>query len=213
MSQSRPPGKSRDKAGRYHHGNLRATLLEAAEAELAEKGIEGLSLRSIAKRAGVSHAAPAHHFGDINGLLTALAASGFERLVALQKARQAKAAQTPRARLEASGLGYIDFAMTCPALFRLVFSSSRPDFEVSELQGAASAAFNLLVHDVGEVAGVDPQQDETAMIDVMATWAITHGLADLMNAGRLKFLLSLPEPRREELAMKIISRITPVAGK
>lgn len=57
----------------YHHGDLRAALLHAAEEELAERGMEAFSLRSVAKRAGVSHAAPAHHFGDAQGLLTALA--------------------------------------------------------------------------------------------------------------------------------------------
>ena len=59
---------------KYHHGDLRAALLAAAEAELAERGVEAFSLRQVAKRAGVSHAAPAHHFGDAQGLLTALAA-------------------------------------------------------------------------------------------------------------------------------------------
>ena len=64
----------------YHHGNLRAVLLEAALAEIAERGPQALSLRELARRAGVSHAAPAHHFGDKPGLLTAIAAEGFRRL-------------------------------------------------------------------------------------------------------------------------------------
>ena len=66
----------------YHHGDLAAALLAAAEAELAEKGVEAFSLRSVAKRAGVSHAAPAHHFGDATGVLTALATEGFRRFLA-----------------------------------------------------------------------------------------------------------------------------------
>ncbi|MEI5579289.1 helix-turn-helix domain-containing protein, partial [Streptomyces brasiliscabiei] len=66
----------------YHHGDLRRALLVAAEHELEEKGIEGFSLRGVAKRAGVSHAAPLHHFKDTRALLTALAGVGFERFLA-----------------------------------------------------------------------------------------------------------------------------------
>ncbi|MEO0497745.1 MAG: helix-turn-helix domain-containing protein, partial [Pseudomonadota bacterium] len=70
---------ARTKRGPYHHGDLREALLTAAEVELTDRGIEGLSLRGVAKRAGVSHAAPAHHFGDKAGLLTALTTIGFQR--------------------------------------------------------------------------------------------------------------------------------------
>ncbi|MCU0912422.1 MAG: TetR/AcrR family transcriptional regulator, partial [Rhodobacteraceae bacterium] len=94
----------------YHHGDLRAALLAAAEAELEARGIEAFSLRSVAKRAGVSHAAPAHHFGDAGGLLTALAAQGFRRFVANQAAHEDRAGADPAARLVESGLGYIAFA-------------------------------------------------------------------------------------------------------
>ena len=91
MTQPEPRRAARP----YHHGALRAALLAAAEAELAETGIERFSLRSVAKRAGVSHAAPAHHFGDTGGLLTALAAEGFTRFLATQHAREAAAPQVP----------------------------------------------------------------------------------------------------------------------
>ena len=132
----------------YHHGDLRAVLLAAGEAELAEHGVEGFSLRGVAKRAGVSHAAPAHHFRDANGLLTALAAEGFRRFVEKQKARQQVADKDPLALLVAAGMGYVDFAMAHPALFRLMFSSDRPDREAEELHVAASAAYRKLVEDV-----------------------------------------------------------------
>ena len=83
---ARDPDPAADRVGRrYHHGDLAAALLVAGEAELVDKGIESFSLRGVAKRAGVSHAAPAHHFGDANGLLNAIAARGFERFVARQQ--------------------------------------------------------------------------------------------------------------------------------
>jgi AcrR family transcriptional regulator len=192
--------------GRYHHGNLRKTLLDAAEAELAERGIEGLSLRAIAKRAGVSHAAPAHHFRDVKGLLTALAVEGFHRFLAAQKARRSHAGQEPRGMLIAAGLGYIDFALAHPALFRLMFSSDRPDFTDPALAVAAEAAFGALVEDVRRVNGEDPYLSESGMLDVMAAWAVAHGLADLLNSGRMKYLLGLPESQRDRSLGAIMGR-------
>lgn len=195
-----PPGN------RYHHGNLREELLAAAEAELTEKGVEGLSLRGIAKRAGVSHAAPAHHFGDVNGLLTALAAAGFQRFVAHLDERQTRAGSDPKRRMQAAGLGYIDFALNQPALFQLIFTSQRPDFSDPALSQAANAAFDQLVRSVGAARGSDPLTEQAGMIDVMATWAIVHGLAGLLNTGRLKPLLAIPEAKREAVLAEIISR-------
>jgi AcrR family transcriptional regulator len=194
------------KGDRYHHGNLREELLAAAEVELTEKGIEGLSLRGIAKRAGVSHAAPAHHFGDVGGLLTALAAVGFQRFVAFLDERQVGAGSDPGLRMQAAGLGYIDFALAYPALFQLIFSSRRPDFADPALSQAANAAFDQLVRSVGEAKGNDPYAEEAGMVDVMATWATVHGLAGLLNTGRLKPLLSLPESKRQAVLAEIISR-------
>ena len=187
-------------ARRYHHGNLRAALLGAAEVELGTRGLERFSLREVAKRAGVSHAAPAHHFGDVNGLLTALAAEGYRRFVATQDARQRKAAADGLSQLVAAGMGYIDFALGHPALFRLIFSSNRPDYDAPDLSAAASTAFQRLLDNVGRLRGVDPQKDTESMLGVMAAWAIVHGLADLMNAGRLKFLRGM-RPREREAAL------------
>lgn len=191
----------------YHHGDLRSALLRAADTELVEKGVEDFSLRGVAKRAGVSHAAPAHHFGDVTGLLTALAAVGFERFVAMQRARQQKAEENGRAQLVAAGLGYIDFAMANPALFRLMFSSNRPDHNDPILARAARAAFDHLVQGVKQLRGVDPHGHEAAMLDVMAAWAIAHGLADLMNAGRLRYLADLPQSEREAAIADVLGRV------
>ncbi|MFN3547714.1 MAG: TetR/AcrR family transcriptional regulator [Mesorhizobium sp.] len=200
-----------EKAGRqsYHHGDLRHALLEAGEKELAERGIEGFTLRGCAKRAGVSHAAPAHHFRDANGLLTALAAVGFERFLSFQKARQAKASPDARSQLLAAGLGYVDFALAHPELFRLMFASKRADFRSEELSRNADAAFDYLVQGVEAIRGRDPYRDDPAMREVMATWAIAHGLADLMLSGRMKPLATMPPAMREEALTEIIGRAFP----
>jgi AcrR family transcriptional regulator len=186
----------------YHHGDLRAVLLQAAEAELAERGIEAFSLRSVAKRAGVSHAAPAHHFGDTGGLLTALAAQGFQQFLAAQVAREAVAAADPPAQLVAAGLGYVDFALARPALFRLLFGSTRPDYGNADLLRAAEAAYGHLV-DLVQAAGGRSVADEAAV------WATAHGLADLLAAGRLKSVGSFADSERDAMIRAVMARVVP----
>jgi AcrR family transcriptional regulator len=171
----------------YHHGDLRGALLIAAEEELKEKGVEGFTLRGCAKRAGVSHAAPAHHFRDAGALLTALAAVGFARFMNAMDARRSAAAD-PRERLTALGLGYIDFATSEPPLFRLMFASDRPDFDDPELHRVASASFGMLVESVAAIRGTDHGGETAAMLDVAAAWSMVHGIADLALSGQLKFL-------------------------
>lgn len=206
MAASKPIRKRSSRADRYHHGDLGPALLAAGETELAERGIEGFSLRGVAKRAGVSHAAPAHHFGDANGLLTALAAEGFRRFVAAQHARQRKAAADPTSQLLAAGLGYLDFAMAHPALFRLMFSSGRPNHEDPHLHSAASAAFRQLVEDVRRVRGNAPGEAEPAPLEVMRTWAVAHGIADLMIAKRLKHLQGRRKEERDAMLTEMLRR-------
>lgn len=189
----------------YHHGDLRAALLAAAEVELAERGVEGFSLRSVAKRAGVSHAAPAHHFGDAKGLLTALAAEGFRQFLEAQAAREARAAADPASQLVAAGLGYVDFAMARPTLFRLLWQSERPNFGDSALGGAARAAYQHLIDQVSAAGG-------RSTADEAAVWAIAHGLADLLAAGRLMAVGSLPPDARDAMVAAIIRRALPDAA-
>ncbi|MGB0133262.1 TetR/AcrR family transcriptional regulator [Dokdonella sp.] len=182
----------------YHHGDLAPELLRAAEEELRENGVEAFSLRAVAKRAKVSHGAPAHHFKDAQGLLTALAGIGYERLVQVQDKRKRAAMADPKAQLLASGLGYIDFAEKNAALFRLMFSSERPDRSDARLATAANSAFHNLTVDVGSLLGSDPRSNPTAMRQVMASWAIAHGLADLMIVGRAERAMGFGSMKRKD---------------
>jgi len=187
----------------YHHGDLRAALLAAGEAELAERGIEGFSLRSVAKRAGVSHAAPAHHFGDVGGLLTALATEGFLRFQAALDAREAGVTD-PHERALRAGLGYLDFATARPALFRLIFSSAKPDVADPALHAAAEAAYQHLIGLVKAMGG-----DEA---DIIALWAASHGIADLALGGKLRMMHHMAEPAREVLVRAVLTRVLPGAS-
>ena len=198
----------------YHHGDLRAELLSAAEIELSENGIEAFSLRAVAKRAGVSHGAPAHHFKNLTGLLTALAATGYERFIAAQNLRQQQAEADPESQLVASGLGYIDFAVDNPALFRLMFSSQQPDRANEDFAVAAMSAFDKLVADIQLLFESDPHTDPSTMRGVMASWAVVHGLANLMIAGRTERTLGLNQmscTERDKVLTDILLR--PIVGK
>ncbi|MDH5821705.1 TetR/AcrR family transcriptional regulator [Luteimonas sp. RD2P54] len=199
----------------YHHGNLPSALLQAAEEELALHGIERFSLRAVAKRAGVSHAAPAHHFRDLRGMLTALAARGYERLLAFQGRRQAAAAPDPRARIVASGLGYIDFAIAHPALFRLMFASDRPDRDDPRFATASLQTFEKLVAETEAIANRNPYRDPAAMKDLMASWALVHGLAELIVSGRAERplgLSALQDDERDALLTDIVQRLASAGG-
>jgi AcrR family transcriptional regulator len=184
--------EKKPQAGRrkYHHGDLRRALLDAAEEELSEQGLEGFSLRGCAKRAGVSHAAPAHHFKDASGLLAALASEAFERFHQTIARRMAEAPHgDTRARLTAAGLGYYEFAQANPALLHLIFNSRRLDFSSDpDLQRTATAAFDQLVDAVAAQRGDEPLASPEGRVDVAATWALVHGLSELSLAGRLNFL-------------------------
>ena len=194
----------------YHHGDLRAALLRAGESVLAETGIEGFSLRRVAREVGVSHSAPAHHFGDAQGLLAALATEGFTRFLAAMRARQGAAGtQDARALLTASGLGYMDFALESPALFKLMFGSERLDFCDTALDNASTAAFDHLAQDIARLRGVSPYQDAAAMADVMAAWSMVHGFASLILAERLKPFQTMDQSAREAFFAQLFARVTP----
>jgi AcrR family transcriptional regulator len=181
-------------------GDLRSALLIAAEAELAERGIEGFSLRSVAKRAGVSHAAPTHHFNDVNGLLTALAAEGFRQFQAKIEARQT-AASSPQERAINAGFGYIAFATARPALFRLIFASSRPDYRTPELFAAAERSYHHLVDLVVDAGGGEE--------DILVFWSACHGMADLSLGQKLLMLASKQDSERHQMIYSALKRALP----
>lgn len=202
---------SKDPAGakseRYHHGDLRQALLAAAEMELQERGVEGFTLRGCAKRAGVSHAAPAHHFKDANALLTALAAEGFSRFIETMRKRQVTEGRDPTDQLIAAGMGYIDFATTNPALFRLMFSSDRPDRNDPELAVVGHASFEALVSAVARIPRSPARNTKQTIGDVAAAWAVVHGTANLLLSGRLPMPEGLTASGRDDFVRGIVARI------
>ena len=122
----------------YHHGALRETLLAAAETILERDGVEALTLRGAAREAGVTHGSPAHHFGDLSGLLSDLAATGFVRFHARLQAEAAVTGRNPKTRVVCLCRGYVQFARDSPGLFQLMFRSGRLDWSRPALATAGA---------------------------------------------------------------------------
>ena len=170
----------------YHHGNLRPVLLEHAERALVARGAGALSLREVAREAGVSHAAPRRHFPDKQALLDALALSGFERLGEALLAAIADADGDFASRLTAFARAYVRFATEHAALLELMFAvKHRPggDGSLREAGDRAFAGpFALIAEGQahGEVVAGEP--GHVAML----TWATLHGIATMANTGMLE---------------------------
>jgi len=173
----------------YHHGALREALIHATEAVLAEHGADGFSLREVARRAGVSPAAPAHHFGDAAGLLTAVATLGFEALAAALEAGDARGGDDARAALRQQGVAYVQFARRHPGRFRLMFRPGQLHAD-ARFERHASAAFEVLARGVRRAAGVADaaHMRESDWNAVAALWSLVHGYAHLAIAGKFDAL-------------------------
>ncbi len=168
----------------YHHGDLRNTLIAQGVALLEEAGLAKLSLRAIAARAGVSHAAPKNHFANLRSLLTAMAAEGYRRHVAFMRAGLPRRASRT-AKLAAAMQGYVRFAREHPHLFALMFSSDLCDLDDPELQAAGAESYGVL-REIS--AGLDWDKADQPDADFRAEtmiWSLVHGFALLSNSGML----------------------------
>lgn len=164
----------------YHHGDLPTALRAAAVEVISESGPSGFSLREIARRAGVSHAAPAHHFGDAQGLLNSVAAEGYNVLTAnLQRAATLEA--TPRDRLIAMGSAYLDTALANPGHYSLMVGHHYTSEDDEELMMASIAAHGILLDFMQSLRDeYNPNLDDLE-VEKTATivWASVHGLVEL----------------------------------
>lgn len=167
----------------YHHGNLRRALLDAALDTIATDGVAALNLRALARRCGVSHAAPTHHFGDRQGLLTAVATEGYDGLAAATAATWEETGSF----LEV-GVAYVRYAVTHPGHFAVMFRPDLVDNADPELVRASSASAAMLYGPVASVAAVDGDDGDGAARRIAGTaaWALVHGIATLWLQGSLR---------------------------
>jgi AcrR family transcriptional regulator len=198
-----PMPKPSSHAGRisatYHHGHLRRALIETALAMVTEEGAWNFTLREVARRAGVSHAAPYNHFADKSALLAEVGALGFERLRREMESRADPRRQSPREALTGVGTAYIRFGVENPAHYRLMFGPElaergrHPVFDQ-----AADATFAVLtgVLERGQLA--DEVRRESLPEQALTAWSLVHGLTTLLIDRRLTFLgVSTSEAERQ----------------
>ena len=171
----------------HHHGNLRSALIEAGVELLREGGPDALSIRKTAARAGVSHAAPAHHFARLEDLKTAVVAHGFREFAKAMENEidklPANGNRDPKSQILAACKGYIRFAQENPSMFQLMFSGTEIKHENEELEQASSAAYGILARiSATVVPGTTGPQGVEAFI-----WSFVHGFASLSLANRIGF--------------------------
>ncbi len=193
------------KKNRYHHGDLADALIRATVQLLSEKGANAISLREVARIAGVSHGAPAHHFGDKAGLLTAVAVEG-HLLLAKELDAQILHKRAPRSRLLAAGEGYVRFAVGHPGYFNVMFQSAQIHPTSPALVEARQKSRDVLRQSVINLDGGDVNNRKLNGI-VTALWSQVHGFSILWLAGN--FGDPDDTPLFEQLLPEMLNGITP----
>jgi len=170
----------------YHHGDLRRALVEAAKRVLERDGPQALSLRGVAREAGVSPAAPYHHFKDKSDLLLALAEEGFRGLgEAMKAAVKADAEQN----LATMGLAYVKYARTNPALYRVMYDCARnKDAMPADAHNKEDSGFQL-VKEAMIRAGADPSDEVGLELACIASWCAAHGIAEMAGFAQFHSLI------------------------
>lgn len=208
----RPAGPG-GKNAPYHHGALRDALLAAAERVLEREGLAGLTLRAVAREAGVSHAAPTHHFGDLRGLVSELAAIGFRQFNAAMAAADSDAKTVP-GKAMARAKTYVAYAQAHPGMYGLMFRTERLDMARPALCEAANASFAGLAGSIGAQRH-EPISADALSLDQAAAiaraWSLVHGFTMLLLDGRLSDILRrLPEGTAAETLLDAMLRTSVV---
>ena len=162
----------------YHHGDLRRAVLDAAVEAIAESGPAAVSLRDLARRVGVSHAGPIHHFGDKAGVLTAVAAEGYDLLADALVATRKRSGQFVEL-----GVAYVRFAVEHRAHFEVMFRPELYRADDPAVTSARDRAGGLLISGVSSVA--DPRVGSDPELAGVAAWSLVHGFATLWLTGAL----------------------------
>lgn len=171
----------------YHHGDLRRALIDAATRLLEAEGPSALSLRAVAREAGVSPAAPYHHFKDKSELLDAVAAEGWTLLDAAIAKVRAEAA-TPADALDEIGVAYVCFARHNPAIYRVMYDTARDRGEFpADMEGKEDSAY-CKVRDTFIDAGADPTDAQELELATTAAWCSAHGLAEMAGFKQFQHL-------------------------
>ncbi len=189
----------------YHHGDLRAGLIAAAEKLIEERGVDGFSLREAARRAGVSPSAPGHHFGDSRGLLTAVATAAFRDFGdALAAAGQSG---TRTERMRAMGIAYVRFALSAPARFDLMWRRSQIDRADPDFKAAADRAFKLLDRNARDAKAAELGAGDPELAPSIAAWSLVHGFTRLALEGTFGSEPDAARQAAETLLPKVLDHL------
>ena len=200
----------------YHHGDLPAALLAAVESAVTDGGVSGVSLRDVARRAGVSHSAPAYHFGSKAGLLTAFATAGYQLLAqSVIEEVAASAADDGAAELAAIGRGYVRFAVGHPAHFEVMFRLDALDPGNADFAAASESAYGLLTATIERCRAAGRLHGRPPEVVAVSAWSLVHGLAALWISGRLTERIAERDPRRLAAAVSNLftEAVLPPAGQ
>ena len=185
MAPTRSPRPARKRANRYHHGDLRRALLQAAVRAIHTHGVDGLTLRQVGSTLGVSRTALYRHFADKSALLSAVAAEGF-RTLRLELVEAWEKGGRGRGGFEVMGAAYVQFAVTHPSHYRVMFSADVTSASSHELTQEGAGAFQVLVDSLiaQQEDGLIRRDDPMQM--ALFVWANVHGIAMLAIDRRLE---------------------------
>jgi AcrR family transcriptional regulator len=184
----------RQKPKTYHHGDLRNALIQAGLGILAEGGAQELDLRKVARRAGVSHAAPYRHFADKQALIAAINEEGFHLLAERIRSSLREVTDEPLEQLLGVALAYVRFAQENPWLMREMFSGITIEHEtIGSLHTASKSVYRLYAEVIsnGQERGKIADGDPTALAGVL--WSVLHGLAMLIIENQMRPYADGPE--------------------
>ncbi|MEX2165927.1 MAG: TetR/AcrR family transcriptional regulator [Methyloceanibacter sp.] len=182
--------------------DLRQKVLKASLAVIEEAGLDRLSMREVARKAGVSHQAPYHYFPDREAILAAIAGEGFAKL-GQSLTRAAGSGSDPSKAVEAMGRAYVEFALRHPAYFQVMFRADAVPLEsYPEARKQEDEAFGRLVEGIDKALAGQPAETRRKL--AVASWALVHGLATLILEGSLARKVGVPKTRQKQLADEVI---------
>jgi AcrR family transcriptional regulator len=187
-------------------------VLKASLALIEEGGLDRLSMREAARKAGVSHQAPYHYFGAREVILAALAGEGFSKLRQALVRAAAQAGSEPVKAVGAMGRAYVEFALRHPAYFQAMFRADAvPLDRYPDARKREDEAFGKLVEGIGQAFADQPAEVRRRI--AIACWAMVHGLATLILEGSLARKVGTPRARQRQLANEVIETFTSLFGK
>ena len=185
---------------KYHHGDLKNTLIQAGIEILSKEGVDGLSLRKAARKAGVSHAAPYAHFADKQALIAAIALDGYGKIYARLEEVVTQYPNDPLKQLLQSAWAYMQFGLEAPAHYKITFSglieNEKNYPELVEVTRKSLTVLQKIIADC-QVAGILSPSEYSAEVDAISLWGLIHGLVSLVIEGQISSNLMKRTPPKD----------------